>query len=245
MDVYDQMAEFYDLIYSDSLDLEFYLQEAKNARGPVLEVACGTGRILLRLAKEGIDVTGLDISQGMLAILEKKAKEAGIRAKTHVADMASFRLQRQFSLIIVPYRSFLHLRSDEQRKKALGTFYEHLMPGGRLILHTYNPSEQEKALQGGYHNYEREEVTDPAGRKRALHWYLQYEPRGRVGHYKIIMKADGEKDREFLMDIAFVGEKDMEALLKGAGYRNIKRYCGFSYSPYNESCKEVVWIAER
>ena len=60
MRIYDDMAEQYDYIYSDSYDAEFYLREAKNAHGPVLEVACGTGRILLRLLSEGIEATGID-----------------------------------------------------------------------------------------------------------------------------------------------------------------------------------------
>ena len=75
MDVYERLAGFYDLIYCDTTDLEFYLREAQNAKGPVLEVACGTGRILLSLVEEGIEATGMDISKPMIDVLRQGQKE--------------------------------------------------------------------------------------------------------------------------------------------------------------------------
>ncbi|MCI0503830.1 class I SAM-dependent methyltransferase [Candidatus Micrarchaeota archaeon] len=245
MEVYDEMAEFYDLIYSDEMDLEFYLREARNARGPVLEVACGTGRILLRLIRDGIDAMGVDLSERMLDKLQEKARSLGIEAKTVRADMAEFSIPRRFNLIILPYRSFLHLKDDALRKKALANFREHLAPGGRLILHTYNPSKEEAGMQGGYHKFDYEELTAPDGRKYSLEWFLHYEPAGRKGHYRISMIIDNREAREFRMDLGYVLPREMEALLKGSGYRNVKAYCGFRYYPLNDECKEVLWIAER
>jgi len=247
MQVYDEMAEYYDLIYSDRLDLEFYLNEARNARGPVLEVACGTGRILICLLQEGIDAMGVDLSEGMLEKLHEKARALGLGmdGKTLKADMAEFRIPRKFNLIILPYRSFLHLKDEESRKKALANFREHLAPGGRLILHTYNPSREETEMQGGYHKFDYEELTAPDGRKYSLEWSLHYEPMGRKGHYRISMKLDNGEIKEFHMDLGYILAKDMESLLKGTGYHNVKAYCGFRYYPLNDECKEVLWIADR
>jgi SAM-dependent methyltransferase len=245
MKVYDEMCEYYDWIYSDELDLKFYLNEARNARGPVLEVACGTGRILLKLIQSGIDATGIDLSEGMLAKLREKAIALGINAEAIRADMADFRIDKRFNLIIMPYRSFLHLKDGETRRKTLLNLKEHLAEGGRLILHTYNPSSEEAEMQGGYHNYDYEEMTSPDGRRYRLDWFLQFEPRGRIGHYKIVMRLDDGRTKEFLMDLSFVTNRELETLLKGAGFRNIKSYCGFSYGVLNNDCKEVLWIAER
>jgi SAM-dependent methyltransferase len=244
MKVYDEMSEYYDLIYSDDIDLGFYIREAKNARGPVLEVACGTGRILLALMREGIDATGIDYSKGMLGRLREKAKAAGLMPNAVHADMRDFSLGKTFNLIIVPYRSFLHLRDDQSRKMALATFRRHLSPNGRLILHTYNPSKEELAMQGGYHAFDHEDHVAPDGRKYSLDWFLDYEPAGRIGHYKIVMTAEGRDAREFLMDLGFIQPRDMEALLKAAGFRNVKSYCGFNYSMMNDACKEVLWTAD-
>lgn len=242
MKVYEDMAEYYDLIYSDQYDVDFYLREAKNARGPVLEVACGTGRILLRLLSESITVTGIDLSKSMLAILKRKATSLGLQPTVQVADMRDFKLEKKFRLIIVPYRSFLHLREDEDRKKTLLNFKEHLESGGRLILHTYNPSEDELNMGGTFHHLESEDFTGPEGNYR-LDWYLKSE--NKIAHYKIVLTLANGKRKVFLMDIAYIPVRDMQKILMDCGYMNIRLYCGFDYGEFNENCKEAIWIAEK
>ncbi|MBN1170254.1 class I SAM-dependent methyltransferase [Candidatus Micrarchaeota archaeon] len=240
MNVYHEMARHYDLIYCDEYDIDFYLLEAKNARGPVLEVACGTGRIMLRLQKEGIDISGLDLSKEMLDILKSNAKELGIAPTVYHANMVDFQLDRKFNLIIVPYRSFLHLHPDE-REKALKNFHKHLNPGGRLIIHTYNVSEDEKNMTGDYHLFEHEDL-EKNGKKYSIDWFLKYQSGS--GSYRIVMILDG-KELAYEMKIHYVSSKEMNGLLKKAAFRNIKQYCNFDYSPYNDGCSEVVWIADR
>lgn len=242
MDVYQQMAEYYDVIYSDQLDVEFYLAEAKNARGPVLEVACGTGRILLRLLQEGIDASGIDLSPAMIDVLKRKAGAMGLQPDVHVANMADFRLGRKFNLIIVPYRSFLHLATEDERKSALQLFKEHLNPGGRLILHTYNPSEEDLEMTDDYHHFDHEEFSRE-GKKHVTDWFLKYEPSERAGNYRITLTLEDGKKFDYGMKIYFIKPKNMKELLERAGFKNIRRYCGFDYS-VDEDCTEVLWVAE-
>jgi SAM-dependent methyltransferase len=246
VDVYERMAGLYDLIYGGDIDLGFYLREAKNARGPVLEVACGTGRIMLHLLSQKIDIVGIDLSPGMLGVLRKKAEAQGLKPDVQVADMTDFDLSRRFKLIIVPYRSFLHLKDESQRRKAINRFHDHLLPGGRLILHTYNPSKEEMEMTGGYHAYESEEVgsrDDP--QRYRVDWQLMYDPRHRAGNYRIILKPEKGGAEEFEMTIYYVPAKEMQEMLSSAGFRNIKEYCGFDYSRSDEACKEAIWIAEK
>ncbi len=243
MEVYDDMAEYYDLVYSDQLDADFYLREARNARGAVLEVACGTGRILLRLLSEGIDAVGIDTSERMLAVLKRKAGSMGVEPKALKADMRDFKIDRRFRLIMIPYRSFLHLKDDSERKKALLNFREHLEDGGRLIIHTYNPSKDELGMVDGFHLFESEEIEDR--RKCRVDWHLHYEPRGRTGRYKVVLTFEDGERHEFSMELHYVMEKDMRKLLEACGYRNIRLYCGFDYEPYDEDCREALWFAEK
>lgn len=243
MEVYDEMAEYYDFVYGDEWDLGFYLNEARNARGSVLEAACGTGRILISLAKEGIDITGFDISEKMLGMLRKKAAKDGINPDVRHANMVDFRIDKKFNLIIVPYRSFLHLSSESERKAALKNFYEHLNPGGRLIIHAYNPSKDELLMTGKFHNFDFETISG-GGKEITLSWYLKYEPEDGAGNYRIVLQ-DGGKTVEYGMKIYFVSQKEMGSLLERSGYRNIKSYCGFDYAPFNPDCREALWIAER
>lgn len=244
MRVYEELAEFYDLVYSDEYDLDFYLREANNARGPVLEIACGTGRILLRLMQAGVPIAGIDLSEGMLAVLRNKAAALGLMPDVRTADMRDFSLGRRFRLVIVPYRSFLHLQTDEDRLRALKSFMHHLEPGGRLILHTYNPSKDELVATGGFRHRDREEHTMPDGTPYALEWYLNYDRGRRTGTYRIVLTENG-REHVFEMEIAYLPVKEVRALLEKAGYRGIRLYSGFDYGRFTDDSKEAVWIAEK
>jgi SAM-dependent methyltransferase len=243
MDVYDEMAEFYDLVYSGHYDLEFYLREARNARGPVLEVACGNGRILLKLLQEGIDISGVDLSKNQIAMLKKKAQALGLSPDVRAGDMRDFRIERKFRLIILPYRSFLHLRSDDERRQALLNFKRHLAPGGRLILHTYNPSREDRQMGGGYHLIDSEAYSMPDGTPYTLDWFLDYDRARNAGHYRIVLKENG-RAHGYEMDLSFVPVRKMRAMLKKCGYRNIRLYCGFDYGFFEAGCSEAIWIAD-
>ncbi len=243
MKVYEEMADIYDFIYCDACDADMYRLEARNAKGPVLEVGCGTGRILLTLLKDGIDVTGIDISENMLAVLRKKAKAMGLKPDVIRADMRDFRLNKMFRLIIVPYRSFLHLLTEADRKKTLLNFMQHLEAGGRLILHSYEPTPAETECTGGYHHYESEDV-EREGVKCHLDWNLDYDRKAGIGHYRVVLKKEG-REQSFDMELSFVPAREMKALLASCGYKNARAYCGFDYVPYVKGCPEVLWFAEK
>ncbi len=242
MDVYQTMAEHYHIIYGDKSDMNFYIQEAKNARGPVLEVACGTGRILLELLSNDIDIHGVDLSKDMLEVLKTNAKAKNLEPNVMQANMVDFKLDQKFNLIIVPYRSFLHLLTETERKAALENFRSHLNEGGRLIMHIYNPAPEDLEMVDGYHHFDQEDFTED-GKRYVLDWFLKYEKRNRIANYMVKMTSD-EKESDFSMQLYFVKPKEMSELLTKTGYKNIRDYCGFDYHPFDGKCSEVVWIAE-
>src|SRR5262249_47011471 len=124
-------------------DVEFYARLAKDAGGRVLEVACGTGRIAIALAERGLDVTGVDVSDGMLTIARRKAAAApdAVRRRLTLVhqDMTRLHLAGRFGLIFVPFRSFQHLLTIELQRAALASMARHLGPDGRLALHLFDP----------------------------------------------------------------------------------------------------------
>lgn len=140
------VAEFYDHVqpYLHRQDLEFYAELAGEAGGPVLELGCGTGRVLLPMLQAGAEVCGLDSSRPMLGVcVEKLAREPeALRARAHLmlADMRHFSLSRHFSLAVVPFRGFQHLIAVEDQLAALACIREHLLDDGRLVLDLFNPS---------------------------------------------------------------------------------------------------------
>jgi len=123
----------YDLLNQFEEDVPFYLGLARQAGGKVLEIGCGTGRVLHRLLEAGVDVVGLDISAEML----RRARErlaGGPRVELVQGDMRTFQLPHEFSLIIMPYCTFMYATSDAERRAVFERCYRHLAPGGVLAF---------------------------------------------------------------------------------------------------------------
>jgi SAM-dependent methyltransferase len=143
---YDRFAEYYDhaIPYRERPDLAFYVELARTSPGPVLDVGCGTGRVLLPCARAGATVVGIDVSEGMLALCRRKlaAEPPEVQARVTVlqGDMRDFDAGTRFALVIVPFRSFQHLETVADQRAALAVFRRHLAPGGRLVLDLFNPS---------------------------------------------------------------------------------------------------------
>ena len=133
----------YDAMYADlTADIPLFVDMAKAAGGPVLEVCCGNGRLLVPAARAGIDIDGLDLSPEMLAGLRAKLAAAGVRAGVHEGDMADFALPRRYALVFVAFNSFLHNLTQAEQIATLRCCRAHLAPGGRLALGLFHPSAQ-------------------------------------------------------------------------------------------------------
>ena len=137
MSEYDLYAATYDAQFRERLDdVPFYVEEAKRAEPPVLELACGTGRVLIPVAKAGVQVYGLDSSAAMLDVCRRKvaklAEDLQARITLSEADMRDFSFDERFGLIYCPFRAFLHLMTPEDQITALRRIHDHLRKGGRF-----------------------------------------------------------------------------------------------------------------
>ena len=131
----------YDLVLQDiPYGRDYYVNLAKEARGPVLDVCCGTGRILLPCLDAGVDIEGLDLFAPMLDRLRSKALQSGLSPSLHQVDMSSFELPRRYALVMIPFNAFVHNMSQEAQIRCLTRCREHLLPGGMLALDTFFPS---------------------------------------------------------------------------------------------------------
>src|SRR5262245_15801981 len=143
-------ARFYDAAYAraphlDGRDVRFYRELARETGGPVLELGCGTGRVLLEIARDGVPCTGLDASRQMLARLAEKSTFPGPRP-VH-APMQRFEIPGQpFSLIFSAFRAFQHLYDVEDQLGCLACVRRHLAPGGRLAFDVFAPDPARTAL---------------------------------------------------------------------------------------------------
>lgn len=139
-------ARYYDEVYvlkEDLVDLEFYVGLAKRSGGPVLELACGTGRVLLPIAREGIAIHGIDNSLPMLEVLRRKLAQQpkDVRELVSVAeaDMRDFRSNQRYPLVIIPFRPLQHMYTVTDQVAALQTAAFHLEPEGTLAFDVYYP----------------------------------------------------------------------------------------------------------
>ena len=143
MHTYDSpdWADWYDCYfgtYDD--DFEFMMELARECKGNILEVGCGTGRLMLPMLKEGIDIKGFDISKPLLEKFKEKAAAEKInRPPIKQASMFDFQYKEKFDLVIIAFRTFNHCPDTDSQILALKNIQQHLKPGGRLVISTFIP----------------------------------------------------------------------------------------------------------
>ncbi|AOM83466.1 class I SAM-dependent methyltransferase [Salisediminibacterium beveridgei] len=120
-------------------DLEFYSERLKDISGPVLEPACGNGRILIPLQEANFNIEGFDNSREMLILCRHHAKERGTAIRVNHEDMTHVSLNKSYAAIILPAGSFLLIHDRETAIKVLEKFMASLMPNGRLIFDVFLP----------------------------------------------------------------------------------------------------------
>src|ERR671938_981269 len=139
---YDAIARLYDP-WSRSVveDVGFYVEEAVAAGGPVVELGVGTGRIAVPVAEAGVRVIGVDSSAAMLEVCAERAAAAGVAARLdlRLGDLRDPPVSERVSLVTCPFRAYLHLRSDDERREALRRAHDLLVPGGRLVFDVFTP----------------------------------------------------------------------------------------------------------
>ena len=133
----------YDIVegaYAAGEFLDFYRRQIKRHGEPVLELACGTGRLTIPLAEDAVDITGLDLFEEMLDLAKKKASDRGVKIPLIQGDMRRFDLGKKFSFIFIPAQSLSHLHTRNEVEDCLSCVRGHLTKGGRLLIELFNPS---------------------------------------------------------------------------------------------------------
>lgn len=137
----ETLAAFYEAThdYGAVGDESFYLDAAMDVDGPVLEAACGTGRLYLELLRRGVDADGFDVSRPMLEILREKADAENLTPTVWQADLRSIQADRTYALAFVPYNSLSNFQTVDDQLAALEALHDVLEPGGRLLFDVYVP----------------------------------------------------------------------------------------------------------
>jgi SAM-dependent methyltransferase len=230
---YDRIARLYDP-WSASVteDVPFYLEEARKvAPGPVVELAVGTGRIAVPVAADGIRVIGVDSSRGMLEVCRERAALAGAgpNLDLRVGDLSKPPVSGPVPLVICPFRSFLHLRSDTERSDALGAVYDLLGSGGRLVFDVFEPGADDIS-----ETHARWLEREPGIWERAV-----WDVRART----LTLSVRGDTD-EATMHLSWISPPEWRALLERRGFVVEACYGWFDRREYAGG-EDTVWIARR
>jgi len=237
---YDAYSVYYDLLYADKQeDLPFYLDMAKETGGPVLELACGTGRIVLPLARAGFEVTGLDLSQAMLdklqAKLDKEPRDVQARVALKCADMRDYRFSQKFGLVFCAFNSFQHLMTTEDQLTCLASVREYLADDGRLVLNVFAPYYDKLVNKTDtLVNVERDPengrdlvVTNITKRDPANQTMEAFQSVDRIGDDGTIRRYPAR------FSLCWIHNREMHLLLKCAGFEVVAVYGGYDKRPYD------------
>jgi len=251
------VAEYYDFnpVYAERPDVEFYVDFARSAGGKVLELGCGTGRILIPTAAAGCEIVGLDISEYMLAKcrekLQKQPREVQERARLVRGNMTSFGLEETFRLITVPFRPFQHLISLEEHLACLCCVNRHLAQDGKFILDLFQTDA--RRMYDPVYAEESEgfsEVELPDGRKYrqtsrtvAFHRAEQYND-VEIIHY--VTHRDGKTVRLVeAFPFRYFFRYEVEHLLARCGLRVVELFGNYDKSPLEDDSPEMIFVAEK
>jgi len=257
-DAYAVTADLYDYIepYRTRADVQFFVDAATTSGGPVLEVGCGTGRILIPTARAGIDIVGIDLSPHMLRVcrnhLVKEPEAVQRRVQLKQADMRNLRLDRKFKLITLPFRPFQHLTSVEDQLSCLHGIRKHLGENGRLILDLFNPSlELLVADNLGKEFGDEPEFTCPDGRRVVrLQKIVAREYSTQINQIELIYlvtHADGRKERlVHAFPMRYFFRFEVEHLLVRCGFTVEVLYGDYDKSPFGpEHPAELIFVATK
>jgi SAM-dependent methyltransferase len=147
--MYDEPALYDALLPASAEHISFYRRLAQQHPGGLLELACGTGQLLVPIAKQAVGVCGLDLSGAMLGAAERRAQADGAPVEWVQADMRAFALGRRFACIFIARNSLLHLSTAEDFAACFARVREHLAPGGVFAFDIFRPDVMALARPAG------------------------------------------------------------------------------------------------
>jgi SAM-dependent methyltransferase len=229
-------ARYYDAAYAGNAQLEgdeeFYRALAREGAGPVLELGCGTGRLLLSIAAEGYPCTGLDLSQAMLDALRAKSPPPTLRLVR--APMQDFDLgSDRFTLIYSAFRAFQHLYTVEDQLDCLACVRRHLAPGGIFAFDVFSPRldkiarEEVEEAEDLRFTWEGDEVVRYTAISRDLATQVMHL------RMRYARRSGGEAVENSIVefDMRWFYRYELEHLLARAGFGDVTIYGSFDRRP--------------
>ena len=242
-------ARYYDFIPTAPDDLLFYQEHLPSSEASVLELGCGTGRVLVPLSQSCGYIHGVDSSEAMLAICRRKLSEAGIpasRAKLELGEITSLDLGQSFDLITAPWRVLQNLERDEEVDGLFRTIHRHLNPAGHCVLNVFMPWSDKETLRREWCRPETFWCEVPMGEHRGLF----YEHRRSMDHQRMAIYPDlifREYDGDRMIDETVLSicmrcyyPNEFEQLVSEHGFEIVGQWGGYQGEAYGGGPELVI-----
>ena len=251
---YDTIPDFgllYDSVplYAARQDVGFYVEEAKATRGTVLEVGCGTGRILLPIARAGCDITGIDGSKQMLERCRAKlaTEPAAVQGRVRLVhhEMRDLALGATYSLIIAPFRVVQHLTTVDDQLRFLEVVARHLAPNGHFVFDVFNPRFDMLVSADGVEREDTPAQRLSDGRTfRRTYRVARVRWVDQVSESELIYYVDGKRYVQGF-EMRWYLAAELRHLLARAGFHVREMYGDFARGPVVDGCPEIIVLAQR
>jgi len=221
-------------------------QWARSLGGPLLDLACGTGRMALRMAELGYQVTGVDITPEMIGWARQKAAKQGVSIEWVVADARTFHLQKQFSFIYILENVFQFFLTRADQEALLARVREHLLPEGCFLFETRNPTPR-NLLEG--RRPEPQKFTLPDGGHLVITEQHYYDPMTQIQHYTYhhtFLQPEGKPGEKTVRTaLRYVYPQEMEALLFYNGFQIRACYGNWQQEPLTAASRSMIYVCQR
>lgn len=226
-------------------DIPFYNKLLKDFNGSVLELTCGTGRLAIPFAMQGVDISGIDNSVAMLEHAKKKAIEKKVDIDFIMADVRNFHLHKKFDLILFPFNSIAHLLTHKDLTSCFGCVREHLSDTGRFVIDMFKPN-LEILQRDPEQWYGQEDYPDPDGGTVSLTEQFRYDQADQIAEitwrYKL-SRGVRKPDIKFKMRIYF--PQELDALLNHCGFEIVSKFGNYDMSPFQSDSPKQLIISRR
>lgn len=253
MSDYDLIAPFYDIEHARfDDDLDMYQNYAELAQGPLLELACGSGRLLVPLARDGYTLTGVDTSEKMLALARERLQKEGVLSRVTLAqqDMTNLQLPvlpQKYRLAFIALGSFGHITSRKAQQEALQSIRAHLAMRGTLIIDISNADARymehmnnQMLHQGSWQQDDDTWVSHFVSPATSTQQHLL-----ELTHFYDQHVQGGTVTRTIGTTFLYLFERsEMELLLEHAGFTVKDVYGNYDLGPYTLDSERMIFIAE-
>jgi SAM-dependent methyltransferase len=251
-DPYADLPELYDLEHAGFADdIEMYLQLAEVVGDPILELGCGTGRVLAPLAKAGYRVTGIDVSRPMLSKAETQLQGIAATQQFRLAHLpmrdADSAPGGPFGLVLLSLNGLLHLPTQAEQRAALASSRGALDPRGMLVIDAFNPDAAQLATFDGRVQHEGSWTRDDGTRvdRFAARTHAPAAQRIDTVLWFDLTAPDGALRRvRTAFPMRYVFASELELMLEIAGFVEWKVYGSYELDPFDEGSERLIVTAE-